>query len=464
MSAPASRERNALGGEAASPLGQYAWAMFDWANQPYFTIVASLIFAPYLATTFVGEASRGQTILSLAYGTVGLVAALASPVAGAIADASGARKPWMLALSVVFFLAACGHWFAVPGAEDRILPVMASFVVANIALEMTVVFNNAMLPTIAPASRLGTLSGIGYGIGYVGGLAALVLVLLAFSLPADGVLPWKPIFGLDPAAYEHVRIIPPLSVVWYAVFVAPLFLFTPDVPAIRTTIGKAVREGAARLLATGRKLNRYGNVARFLIARMIFTEGLNAIFVFGPVYAAGLFGWKASTLNIFGLVVLVFWALGAFVGGILDDRLGAKPTLYLAVGALIAGALLGVSLDRDAVFFFIPAQAVDAARPLASPPEWLYLLAGVVMGLGAGPAQSATRSLMGRLAPAEMMTEFYGLYALSGKAASWVLPLVIAGLTSLTGSLRASFVAILCALVIGLVALVPVRVERASAA
>ncbi|NWG46026.1 MAG: MFS transporter [Alphaproteobacteria bacterium] len=453
---------NAVGGPAARPLGQYSWAFFDWANQPYFTIVGSLIFGPYFATFFIADETRGQEILGYTLGLAGLVMALLSPVAGAISDAAGRRKPWMAGLSAVFVLAALAHWWAVPGAPDGIWHIALAVALANVTLEMAVVFNNSMLPTVAPANRLGFLSGFGYGIGYVGGIVALLLLQLAFFLPAEDLVPWPPLFGIGAEGHAADRLTGPFSAIWYLVFVLPMFLFTPDVPARAIGAGAAIREGLGRLWATLRKLRRYGNIVRFLIARMIFNDGLNAIFVFGPVYAAGLFGWKSGTLSVFGLLVLIFWAVGAFAGGVLDDRLGPKRTLYISLAALMAGSLLGLSLGRESILFGLAVPGVEPGRPLGSLPEQLFLFAGIIMGLGAGPAQSASRSLMARLAPDGMLTEFFGLYALSGKAAAFLAPVLIAVLTGIFDSLRPGLVVIIALLAIGLVLLLPVRIERAD--
>ena len=456
----------ALGGRPASRAGQYAWAFFDWANQPYFTIVAGFVFVPYFTTHFVGDPVRGQEILGYIAGAAGIAIALMSPVMGAIADAAGRRKPWIFAFSAIFVFAAWAHWFAPPGAPDGVGFIVGAMILSGITMEMATVFNNAMLPGIAPKERIGFLSGFGFGIGYVGGLVAIVLVLLAFAWPADGVfpwgapVPWKPLLGVDPAAFEQDRIIGPLSAIWYVLFVTPMFLFTPEDLRARRAPLEAVRTGLKQLGRTFAEAGRYRNVGLFLLGRMIYNDGLNAVFTFGPAYAVAVFGWTGATSAVFGLMLLVTASVAAFVGGIIDDRIGAKRTLQLAVICLFAGTALALSITGDRVLFVVPVEPGIPGEPFSGVSEWLYLLAGTFIGLGAGPAQSASRSLMARLSPPGMVTEFFGLYAFSGKATAFVAPLLIGLLTGFFGAQQPALLIILAFFVVGFVLLLFVREER----
>lgn len=199
----------------------------------------------------------------------------------------------------------------------------------------------------------------------------------------------------------------------------------------------------------------------FLIARMTYYDGLSAIFAFGGIYAAGTFGWGIETLGAFGIILSIFAASGAFFGGWLDDRIGSKRTILIAVAGLIVGTCVSVSITADTIFFVIDVvpRAPDAA-PFSSIGEKIYLAAGVLIGMSGGPAQAASRTFMARLAPPSMMTEFFGLYALSGKATSFIAPFVIAVATSAAASQRAGLYVILGFLAVGFLLLLPVREER----
>lgn len=465
-SAPAgSPTLSATGQVPADRRGRVSWALFDWANQPYFTVVTLFIFAPYFAAGFIGDPVRGQELWGYTQSMAGLVIALVSPMLGAVADAKGRRKPWLAGFSALFAISASLLWFALPGAPSGPAVIMAAVVLAAIGMEFAVVFNNAMLPSLVPEARMGRLSGFAWGLGYVGGLVALMLVLLFLVADREtgetliGLAPW---FGLDPAAYEADRLTGPLSVLWYAVFVLPLFLFTPDAPATGLSIRQATAQGLRTLAGTFAKLRRYRNVALFLVARMTYHDGLSAIFAFGGIYAAGTFGWTIETLAIFGIVLSVFAAVGAFVGGWLDDRLGSKPTVLIAVGGLVLGTLLSASVTRDTVLYVISvAPRAPDAPAFSTVGEQIYLAFGILIGICGGPAQAASRTLMARLAPPHMTTEFFGLYALSGKATAFVAPFAVAVMTAAFDSQRAGLLVIVAFLVVGFVLLFGVREARA---
>ncbi len=459
-------ELNVKGGPAASRLGQYSWGFYDWANQPYFTIVGTAVFGPYFVRDFIGDPVLGQEIYGYIIAIAGIGVALLSPVLGAIADAAGRRKPWIFVLSIVFVIALASLWYSPPGAPNGIFTVALGLIVASITMELCVVFNNSMLPDVAPANRIGTLSGFGFGIGYVGGFIALAILLLAFSLPATSdiaFLPDAPLFGLDPEQGEHDRIVAPFSALWYIIFAVPFFLFTPDRARRGRSASAAVREGLGQLLQTIIKARNYKNILLFLLARMTYADGLSAMFSFGGIYAAGIFGWSGTTTGLFVLILIVFATVGAFVGGWLDDKIGSKPTLYIALAFLLVGVTGSMSITSDTILFFVPAVGVDPGAPLQSVPELTYLLFGILIGFGSGPTSAASRSLMSRLSPNGMETEFFGLYALSGKATAFIAPLMIAIFTGMFHSQRAGMLVIIVMIVSGFLLLIPVRMQKAKA-
>jgi UMF1 family MFS transporter len=460
------------GGAAASDgtsrLGQVSWVLFDWAGQPYFTLITTFIFFPYFASTFVGDPVHGQELLGYALAAAGAITALSSPVLGAIADATGPRKPWLFVFLLIFVVSCGALWWAVPGDTQALMFIIVMIVVSSVTMEASIVFTNAMLPGLVPDSQMGRLSGIAWGFGYVGGLASLFLILIAFVLPGEvdwPLIPAEPLFGVDVARNKADRLTGPLSALWFAIFAVPLFLFTPDKPRSGLTYGQAVRQGFTSLKETVRKLGAYRNILLFLIARMIYNDGLVAIFSFGGVYARGVFGWDIKALGLFGIVLASFAAVGCVIGGRLDDRIGSKPTVIIALMGLVIGTAGAASVSHDTILFVVSVAPPVLGRALfGSLQEVVYLAFAILIGLSGGPAQAASRTLMARLAPQGMVTEFFGLYALSGKATSFAAPALVALMTGLFADQRAGLFVIVGFLVTGLVFLLLVVAKRAALA
>ncbi len=409
-----------------------AWCLYDWANSAFPTVIGTFLFSAYFAQGVAPTPELGTALWGQATALAGLAVALSSPVLGAIADQGGRRKPWLAVLSGISVVATALMWFVVP-EPSAILLALVLYGIAGFGFELAVVFYNAMLPELAPPDRLGRVSGWGWGLGYFGGLACLALGLAL-------VQPDPPPFGLDKASAEHVRIVAVVVAAWFALFALPLFLWVPDRPRATLPAAAAVRDGLATLGRTLRRLPRHRNVLRFLIAKMIYVDGLNTLFAFGGIYAAGTFGMALDEVLLFGVVLNVASGLGAFAFAWVDDRIGAKPTIVIALVALIlfGGAIL-----------------------LVEDKTWFYILG---MGIGAflGPTQAASRSLMARLAPRELMTEFFGLYALAGKATAFIGPALLGWVTYLADSQRAGMATILPFFVIGLWLLLGVREERSA--
>lgn len=416
-----------------------AWVLFDPAAQPFFTLVTTFVFAPYFAARVAADPVTGQALWGYAAAGAGLVIALLSPVLGAIADANGPRKPWIAAFSVLLVAGSAALWFAAPGAEHAIAIALVAFAIGTIGAEFATVFTNAMMPDLVDESRLGRLSGTGWAVGYVGGLISLVIMLALFAAsPETGrtFFGLTPAFGLDPATFEGDRASGPFSAIWYVVLVLPLFLFTPDVPR-RLGVEGAVRTGLADLRATLGSLRNHANAVRYLIANMIYTDGLIALTTFGGIYAAGTFGWSAVELGLFGILLTITGTIGAFAGGWLDDRLGPKWVIQVSLLIFVVASIGILSIDVDHVgFFFQVAPPVAGDGLFAATGERLYLAFGGLIGAAAGPLQAASRTLMVKVSPRERMTQFFGLYALTGKATSFVGPFTVGVVTTLSGSQR----------------------------
>lgn len=437
------------------------WMLFDWAAQPYFSLITTFVFAPYFATRVASDAASGQSMWGFATAAAGLVIALASPLLGAIADASGRRKPWIAAFGAVFVIGACIMWIGKPGNPDIILPLLIAYAFATIGIEFATVFNNAMMPQLVPPDQIGRLSGSGWALGYVGGILSLIVVLgFMAASPTTGrtLFGLVPLFGLDPLSFEGDRISGPLSGLWFVVFVLPMFLFTPDFPA-KLSARKALHEGLSELRQTLRELPQHRSMMAFLIANMIYTDGLVSLFAFGGIYAAGTFGWNTIQIGTFGITLALAGTVGAFLGGRLDDRWGPKRVIAGSLSLLLLSIIGILCIDKDSILFWSVTPPVPGGALFAAPAEQAYLALGCLIGMAGGPLQAASRTLLIRMAPRDRIAQFFGLFALTGKVTSFIGPLLIGIVTAVTASQKAGMAVLVLFFVTGLVLLARVRVK-----
>jgi MFS transporter, UMF1 family len=433
-----------------------AWVMFDWAAQPFFTLVTTFIFAPFFAAAIASSPEQGQALWGYATGFAGLCIAMLSPVLGAIADQAGGRKPWIAVFGSMLVLGCAILWLAVPGSPNAVVIALLGYAIALIGAEFATVFNNAMMPTLVPPEKIGRLSGTGWAMGYLGGLISLALTLAFLaSNPTSGktLLGIVPLFGLDGLARDGDRFTGPLSAVWFMVFVLPMFLLVPDRPK-RMALGDAVSSGLSRLKQTILSLRDKRGLAQFLLANMIYADALVALFAFGGIYAAGAFGWGSIEIGVFGILLTVTGTLGAWLGGKLDDRLGSRMVIAGSLIILMLTCFGIMGTTKESIFFVFPAVGPQAGQGLyGSTPERVYVLLGLLIGLVAGPVQAASRSLLIKLAPREDIGQYFGLFALSGKVTSFVGPILVAVVTQISGSQRTGLVVLLVMFAAGFVLL-----------
>jgi MFS transporter, UMF1 family len=436
-----------------------SWIFFDWAAQPYFTLITTFVFAPYFATHVAADPASGQSLWGFATAAAGLLIALMSPVLGAVADASGRRKPWIAAFGALLVIGSCLMWFGKPGDIDVIPPLLLAYGIATVGVEFATVFNNAMMPTLVPPDRIGRLSGTGWATGYIGGILSLILVLgfLAAS-PETGrtLFGFTPLFGLDPVTHQGDRITGPLTGIWFVIFVLPMFLLTPDFPAKRQ-VGAALREGLTDLKSTLRELPRQKSMMAFLLANMIYTDGLVSLYAFGGIYAAGTFGWNTIEIGTFGIILAIAGTLGAWLGGKFDDYLGPKRVIAGSMAVLLFAVMAILLVDKDSVLFIKVTPPVPGGALFASVAERAYLVLGCLIGAAGAPLQAASRTLLIRIAPKDRIAQYFGLFALTGKVTSFVGPLLIGIITAVTASQKAGMAVLVLFFVAGLALLARVR-------
>jgi UMF1 family MFS transporter len=410
----------------------FAWCFFDWANSAFPAVITTFVFATYFTQAVASDPISGTTQWGHAIAVAGFIIAVISPVLGSVADLTGRRKIWLAVFAALNVLAVGALWFVRP-SPDSVLFALIGITVATVAFEVACVFYNALLSDLAPPDYVGRVSGWGWGLGYVGGILCLAVVLFAF------VQAQTPLFGLDKASAEHVRIAGPFSALWYALFAVPLFLWVREPVGERLALATALRRGIAELRSTLSTLSRpdHRAMAWFLLAQMIYADGLTTLFAFGGIYAAGTFGMELPEVITFGITLNLTAGIGAFAFAWLDDRLGARLTIASALGALIG---------------------LSVALLLVESKAWFWAL-GLLLGVFFGPVQAASRSMVARLAPPEHRGQMFGLLALSGRVTAFTGPAVLAWATAAAGSQRAGMATILVFFAAGL-AILLCRVPR----
>ena len=436
-----------------------SWIFFDWAAQPYFTLITTFVFAPYFAGFVAPDPATGQALWGFATAAAGLMIAVMSPILGAIADASGRRKPWIAGFGLLLVIGASLMWFGKPGDPGIIPTLLLSYAIASVGVEFATVFNNAMMPTLVPPDKIGRLSGTGWATGYVGGILSLILVLgFLAANPETGrtLFGFMPLFGLDPVTHAGDRITGPLTGLWFILFTLPMFLLTPDYPA-KLPVRVALREGLTELKQTLRELPKQKSLATFLLANMIYTDGLVSLFAFGGIYAAGTFGWHTIQIGTFGIVAAIAGVFGAWLGGKLDDRVGPKRVISASMLVLLLALAAILLVEKDSILFVKVAAPVPGGPLFSGAAERAYLVLGCLIGGAGGPLQAASRTLLIRLAPQDRIAQCFGLFALTGKVTSFVGPLLIGVVTAVTASQKAGMGLLVVFFIVGLALLSRVR-------
>jgi UMF1 family MFS transporter len=405
-----------------------AWCLYDWAITPFPTIVTTFIVSNYFAKAIAPDPVTGSAQWSFMIALSGIVIALLSPPLGAVADRMGHLKRGVGVSLIVICLSAGLLWFAKPDPAFA-MPVLLVAGVGIVALELGLIFYNALLPGVAPLPMLGRVSGWGWAMGYGGGLACLGAALVFL------VQPDSPVFGIGTANAANIRATAPLVALWAGLFGWPLFLLVSDINRTGATLSHSIRDGLRDLAQTVQALRAFPQLTRFLVASAIYRDGITTILAVGGLYAGGTFGMGFSELILFAMGLNVMAGLGAASFAWLDDWIGSKRTIVLSlVGLFCFGAGIVAVQEKS----------------------WFFGLA-LMLGIFIGPAQSASRSMAVRLAPEGQIGKVFGLYALTGRAVSFVGPALFGWVTAATHSQRAGLGAILVLLLGGLAVLLKVR-------
>lgn len=440
----------------------WAWYFFDWASQPYNTLLLTFIFGPYFAQTAIETlvaqgletgAAKAQAQAYWGYGLAitGICIAILAPILGAVADSSGRRLPWIWLFSALYVIGAGALWWTAP-ADFSVVWALFFFGLGLIGMEFATIFTNSYLPELhEDADERGRISGSGWAFGYLGGVIALILMLTLFQAGENGrtIAGLPPLFGLDPETGASTRIVGPLTALWFAIFMIPFFLYMRD-PVQPPTASFHLASGLMDLWQTLKGLPRHPSLLAYLASSMFYRDALNGLYTFGGIYALGVLNWSITKIGVFGILAAISGAVFCWLGGRLDRRVGPKPIITACCVVLIFTSGLIISLT--------PISVLGISLPEGSGvPDIMFYLAGALIGAAGGVLQASSRNMLTHQANPKRMTEAFGLYALSGKATSFIAPALIALVSDLSGSQRLGATPIVGLFILGLILLAWVK-------
>ncbi len=445
----------------------WGWFFFDWASQPYNTLLLTFIFGPYFAEIargyYMGQGldadaagAAAQTYWGAGLAIASILIAICAPILGAIADSTGRRLVWIWFFSFFYIAGSYALWFIAPGGDNLIWAVVF-FGIGFIGMEFATIFTNALMPSLTDHDDLGAVSGSGFAFGYLGGVLALAIMLALFaenSATGKTLIGFDPMFGLDPEAREGTRAVGPFTAIWYLVFMIPFFLWVKEPHTERRPLNLAAAFSSLRdLLAS---LRYRGSLSAYLASSLFYRDALNALYGFGGVYASGVLGWEITQIGVFGVVGAVTAMIASWIGGKADRRYGPKPVIAFCIVVLIFVCIIIVGMTRESLWG-IPLD------PVSGTSDQIFFACGALIGAAGGALQAASRTLMVRHTTPDRATEAFGLYALSGKVASFISPALIALVTAASGSQRIGISPLIVMFLIGLVLLFFVRARGEQA-
>ena len=368
--------------------------LWDWAEQPYPTIMQTFIFPVYLAGAVASIDQKADQAIGWATAISGVILALIAPVLGRRSDENGRRKFWLVANTYILVAITAASFFVEPKPEFFLFGLVL-YGLGSVIQESAFINYYAMLKQVTKDSNIGKISGFAWGLGYVGGIILLMVSLVGFVLPD---VPW---FGIPNQDSLNIRSIFLFSAVWILVFSIPMILFVPEIEKRATGPKESVVESYKKVWQQLQTLrNQAPETFKFLISSAIYRDGLAGVFTFGAVLGTLAFGFDQTSIIFFGVAANIVSGLGAAIGGILDDRIGSRT--------VIVASLMGLIVAGVCVFAF------------ADMGQTAYWIFGLMLCLFVGPAQASSRTFVSRFTPAGREGEVFGLYQLTGRAVSFL--------------------------------------------
>ena len=410
---------------------KFSWALYDWANSAWGTVITTFIFATYFTEVIALNNEIGSVYWGNAIAISGFIIAILSPFMGSYADQAKSLKKLLIFFTLTYALASSALWYAMP-ENNLLLLILLLVIIGQVASELAFTVYNAKIKIISNDSEYGKISGLAWAFGYFGGLTILIIILFLF------VQNDKPLFGLDKSNYEHIRICGPLVGIWIIIFSLPLFIYYKDTEAKSIKFLSTLNTSFKEIFKTVKEIKKYANLIKFLFARMLYIDGINTVFTFGGIYAAGTFGMPFNEVILFGIGTNIAAGFGAFAFSFIEDKVGSKKIIIFSLFIMIIFGLGILIVNEKSIFWIL----------------------GISLSTFFGPIQSASRVYFAKLVPEKKKTEFFGFYSLSGKITSFLGPMLFALLTSIFHSQRAGMSTVIFFLLFGLLLMFFVKSDK----
>ncbi len=405
-----------------------SWSFYDWANSAWSAIIITFIFSRYFVDVLAPDKDLGTLYWTWTIGISSLVAALLSPILGSISDQSQRSKYWLILSTLIYSLIAFSFWFALPNVMDLTLIIILIFI-GNISYEISQIFYNGQLKLITSENNFAKLSGFAWGLGYAGTVIIFIIYYGIFLLPDD------PIFPLDKTSYENIRISFPITGFWILLFSLPLFISFKDENSNKLTAKVNIKKSFDQIINTFKDLKKYKNIVWFLIARLFYMDGINAIFAVAAIYATLVFGMSTTDIILLGIGTNIAAGIGSWIFSFIENKIGSKNIIVFSLICIFIISFIILLINQKSTFIIL----------------------AICLSSFFGPIQSASRVYYTKSIPDEKKYEFFGFYSFSGKVTSFIGPILFGTISYSFSSPKLGMASLLILFAIGLLILTKVK-------
>ena len=408
-----------------------SWSFYDWANSAWSGIIITFIFSRYFVDVLMSDKDLGTLYWTWTIGISSLFAALISPFVGSISDQSQNSKLWLIITTLLYSLISATFWYAHPEGLSIIIVLLLIFI-GNISYEISQIFYNGQLKLITNKDNYAKLSGFAWGLGYAGTVIIFILYYSFFILPEDTIIP------LDKNQYEHIRISFLITGLWILIFSIPLFIYFKDPNHLISNQNLKIKQSVIQIKQTFNDIKKYKNIIWFLISRLFYMDGINAIFAVAAIYATLVFGMSTTDIIMLGIGTNVSAGLGSWIFSYIENKFGSKNIIVFTLICIFLISLSILFVDQKNVF----------------------IVMAIILSSFFGPIQSASRVYFAKSIPEEKKYEFFGFYSFSGKVTAFIGPVIYGTVSYLFSSPKIGFASLLILFFIGLIILMRVKNDK----